>query len=64
MASHLKQVTFDVDEIEAKNLSSIESIEIGSASEDEHKTIIELQEIYPEKWYLEEVIHSKRLEII
>ena len=48
--SFVKQVTFDVDEIEAKNLSSIESIEIGSASEDEHKTIIELQELYPEKW--------------
>lgn len=46
----IKQVTFDVDDIEAKNLTSIDSIEIGSTSEDEHWTEIILEDIYSEHW--------------
>ncbi len=48
--SFVKQVTFDIDEIEAKNLSSLESIEIGTASADEHWTKIKLETIYDERW--------------
>ncbi len=44
----VKQIIFDVDEIEKNELNHVESIEISRASEDEHWTEITLETMYPE----------------
>lgn len=44
----IKQIIFDVDEIEKNDLNHVDSIEIGKASEDEHWTEIQLETMYPE----------------
>ncbi len=44
----IKQIIFDVDEIEKNDLDHVESIEIGRTSEDDHWTEIRLEVMYPE----------------
>lgn len=44
--NYIKEIVFDVDEIEAEDIQELPVVNIGSAKADEHYTIIKLESIY------------------